>query len=223
MIGRRARLLAIVAAIVVPLILASIVAGGVLRRQPQVRAPAGTLAETRRDLGAGPHRRFLVQDVLARQWCLYDDPATARVGFEQVLEGGDPVASATLHYLDGRLQSIDLFRDTPTGEWRIEDRYSVSGGALVGLTRRVHLAPANLTLETGYDLTPGAFTVRSRLQRRLKDGPTGTPENIPPVPPIHTSADDMPFAAMLGPRVAPGDRSCAPTGLDGAVVAPVVE
>jgi hypothetical protein len=155
------------------------------------------LAESN-EKGATGKAVYFLKDDSHKQWCAYASESRFKAQIQSlralVVGGAD--------YADGRLLTIRLTETDETGDWAVNDEYTVNGsGKIQTLKRTVNILPEDSSEEQLFVIEKGSAVKQRSVYHELRTGKvTQKPVNWFQAPAVITDAEAFPFLPLIGSR-----------------------
>ncbi len=140
-------------------------------------------------------RIYVLQDETHRLWCGYATESRFRV---QVQTLKAPIVG-TIDYSGGRVVAISLTQTDETGDWAVNDEYTLdAAGDVLTLRRKTNIIPEDISEEQAFRVSNGKATLRSSAYRLLSSGmPTDKRVDWFEPPSVIMKLRDFPFTSLL--------------------------
>ena len=170
----------------------------VLAATLSVAVAAQSASERRR-----PTKSFFLEDFTAQKWCGFNSQAL----WKSKVQSLSARSVATVEYTNTHVSSIEVTEESESGDWIVYDDYSVSSGKLIRLQRKSNVLPENVSVEQVFRIENGRGVVEKTDTRDLKSGkPIKNHDVDLPAVPIIVDLQKFPFSALMGTRIAPGQK-----------------
>jgi hypothetical protein len=139
---------------------------------------------------------YFLKDSAHKQWCAYASESQLRTQVQSLramVVGG-------VDYVGGRVSAVHVTQSDETGDWAVNDDYSVDeAGKIQRLRRTINILPEDNSEEQVFLLASATPFLQSSTHRELRTGkPTQKTVGWFHAPPVVASLRAFPFAALIG-------------------------
>jgi hypothetical protein len=130
-----------------------------------------------------------------RQWCRYARQSELKAHIRAVRA----MTVGNVEYKNGRVFTIRVIEQDETGDWEVQDEYTVDGaGRIRTLKRTVNIVPEDTREEQDFLITNGKVTQRRSTRRELRTGKR-TQKRVEwfQAPPVVTRLQNFPFSELI--------------------------
>ena len=157
---------------------------------------------------------FIINDSQHERWCAYRNKGESRSESQRM---DSTVVAGVLYGDDGRVATVHVTEGDESGDWSVDDRYSLDkSGNMMALSRVIDSFILGITEEERFRIYGGKATRVSVVSRASRTGQSAQPltgDYLPDVPVI-TSVQSFPFWPIVRDKqreVWSKGRVCAPT------------
>jgi hypothetical protein len=138
---------------------------------------------------------YFLKDEVHRQWCGYARESQLKAHIEAVRA----MNLGKTDYKNDRVVAVRVIEGDETGDWEVQDEYTVDGaGRIRTLKRTVNIVPEDTREEQDFLITNGKVTQRRSTRRELRTGKR-TQKRVEwfQAPPVVTRLQNFPFSELI--------------------------
>ena len=142
---------------------------------------------------------FFLEDVAAKQWCAFRDESAWRAA----VQNARSMQVGVLIYSNNRLSQVDVTEEDETGDWAVNDRYSIDDrGRIARLSRTINVIPGDRSALQRFSIRDGKAKLAKTISKQLRTGKTLIDPAAVWLPQsqVTTNTKKFPFSALLESR-----------------------
>lgn len=138
---------------------------------------------------------YFLEDPSGMQWCGY----ASRVRMEQQTQTLMAMVNGAADYRGRRLSTIKVSESDETGDWAVNDEYTIGPrGNVQTIRRTINIIPEDNSEEQLFDVRDGKIIKRKDSRRELRSGkPTEKTVDWFQPPRLISAVDSFPFSVLI--------------------------
>ena len=153
------------------------------------------LALAQRDVELDTGKKvYFLKDDSHKQWCGYSSESLLKTQVQVLMA----MVVGAVDYKDDRVSAVHVTEVDETGDWAVNDEYTLDANEIQSLKRTINIIPEDNSEEQLFRISNGKAIKQQSTNRELRTGkPTQNTVSWFKSPPVITEIKAFPFATLI--------------------------